>query len=119
MHYKNGREAHVGDKVVGTVFNTKGIISGTLVSLTPGPDSCSAMVGFLVTKPVEELASPRSGMAMEHVVREQGSEQHGSSGVRIAICYLQDYTEVKYLLHAEDAMETFDNFKKVVEPPLA
>jgi hypothetical protein len=47
MHYSNGRLAKVGDKVVGKVYNLEERISGTLLSITPGPDNCSALVGYL------------------------------------------------------------------------
>jgi len=103
MHYKNGREAKVGDHVVGTCFNTKDendqlkIISGTLISLTPGNDSCSAMVGFVQTVLENEL------VWNSQIVRYQGTEGHGTAGPKMFTEYKQDYTECKYLIHAEDA----------------
>src|SRR5574337_620794 len=106
MHYKNGREAHVGDSVVGNVFNNKGIKAGTLVSLTPGPDSCSAMVGFLEVKQVEGLTP--SSLAYDTLVKVQGTIQHGSAGAVAVTYYKQDYTECKNLLHAEDAFKMFE-----------
>ncbi|HAR46245.1 MAG TPA: hypothetical protein DCS05_08795 [Nitrospiraceae bacterium] len=101
MHYKNGREAKVGDKVVGTVFNTKGIIAGTLVSLTPGTDACSAMVGFIDLE--TDFTYPSTLQGIYTPVRIQGTEQHGSAGPLAVSGYKQDYTECKNLLHAEDA----------------
>jgi hypothetical protein len=97
MHYVNGREAKVGDLVVGKLFNTKGLVSGTLVSLTPGNDSCSAMVGFLETKPVEEILRPPT-----HFVMTSGTEQHGNAGALATTFATFDYSECKYLLHVED-----------------
>lgn len=98
MHYKNGREAKVGDPVVGTCFNTPHKVAGTLVSLTPGTDACSAMVGFVEVVEVEAVQS------YDVTCKVQGTEQHGSGGPRMASVYRQDYTECKHLLHAEDAL---------------
>jgi hypothetical protein len=99
MHYKNGREAKVGDLVVGKTYNTSGkTISGTLISLTPGPDSCSCEVGYLVVQAVElREANP---------VRVAGGQQHGNGGDRVSVGFRSDYSECKNLLHAEDAAET-------------
>jgi hypothetical protein len=56
MHYKNGREAKVGDPVIGTAYNTKGVIVGRMVSITPGSASCNCTVAFVgdAVKPVKE-----------------------------------------------------------------
>ena len=108
MHYKNKRLAHVGDPVIGTTYNHKGIIAGTLVSITPGPDNCSAMVGFLVTVKAEGNVLPGPGAYGKDVqyggtpVKVQGTEQHGSMGVYATTFYKQDYTDCHSLLHAED-----------------
>ena len=104
MHYKNGREAVVGDMVVGTTFNTNGrIVAGTLVTLTPGADSCSAMVGYLeLIKQGADGKFPPS-YTYNPLVRIQGTESHGTAGVMAITYYKQDYTECKNLLHAEDA----------------
>jgi hypothetical protein len=96
MHYRNGREAKVGDRVVGRCFNTKGLVAGTLVSLTPGPDACSAKVGFVV------LHTNLEGLVLLRAVAFQGTEQHGSAGPRAVAVYEEDYTECKNLLHADD-----------------
>ena len=100
MHYKNGREAHVGDLVVGKTYNRPGVIAGTLVSITRGEDMCSAKVGFLrLVMPVPEGWQVRVG----GVVAIQGTEQHGASGERAATVYEEDYTHCGNLLHADDA----------------
>ena len=39
-HYKNGREARVGDIAVGTTYNRPGRQIGVIVGITPGTDSC-------------------------------------------------------------------------------
>jgi hypothetical protein len=102
-HYKNGREAKVGDPVIGTVFNTKGTIAGTLLSVTPGEDCCSCLVGFMQTK--YEFDPGVISMAKRDVpVREHGSEQHGSSGAKMKTHWCEDYSECKHLHHAGDAL---------------
>lgn len=100
MHYKNGREAKVGDPVVGKTYNTQGAtISGTLISLTPGPDSCSCEVGYLAVQEAEARE--------DRPVRLAGSEQHGNAGARVVVGYRADYSECKNLLHAEDALAAY------------
>jgi hypothetical protein len=102
MHYQNGREAHVGDPVVGRTYNRLGVVSGTLISLTPGLDACSAKVGFLrLVTPVPEGYQVHSG----GVVAIQGTQNHGASGEKAATVYEEDYTECKKLMHAEDVFD--------------
>jgi hypothetical protein len=98
VHYRNGREAKVGDRVVGRCYNTTGLVSGTLVSLTPGPDTCSAMVGFLETR----VGSTPLAWGTCQPVIVQGTEQHGAKEPLAATMYKQDFTECKNLLHVED-----------------
>lgn len=43
MHYKNGREAKVGDKVIGKDANGNPI-GGTLVECFPEADKCNGMI---------------------------------------------------------------------------
>lgn len=43
MHYANGREAKVGDQVVGKDYLGR-IVSGTLVAIAPGQQSCNGAV---------------------------------------------------------------------------
>jgi hypothetical protein len=107
MHYRNGREAKVGDRVVGRCFNTQGLVAGTLVSLTPGPDACSAKVAFLETFPLtqlqrSEVRSPGFVGTADKIVSIQGTEHHGNYGVVAATVAREDYTECKNLLHADD-----------------
>jgi len=112
MHYRNGRVAIVGDPVVGTVFNNGGqIVAGTLASVTPGPDACSAMVGYTVTAKTDEktfkqgyvLVNGKPMYLSNGLVKVQGTEKHGSDGDVAVTLYVQDYTECKNLMHAEDA----------------
>lgn len=50
MHYRNGQEAKLGDHVRGTGYNVKGadgqpaVISGVVIGLTPGTDTCNIRV---------------------------------------------------------------------------
>jgi hypothetical protein len=108
-HYKNGRQAKVGDPVIGTVFNTKGTVSGTLMSVTPGSDFCSCLVGFLVTNPIGVDAAMDSAppMAAVNKLRPVGhkSEQHGTVGQDMSTYFCQDYSECKHLYHADDALD--------------
>lgn len=46
-HYKDGTEARIGDQVTGKLYNSPGIRSGTIISITPGADSCNAQVAFM------------------------------------------------------------------------
>lgn len=111
MHYRNGRVAKIGDAVIGTVFNNGGaIVAGTLVSVTPGPDCCSAMVGFVSTVAIDENTFKQGyvmindkAVYLTSLIKVQGTEKHGSDGPIAVTFYTQDYTECKNLLHAEDA----------------
>lgn len=113
MHYANGREAKVGDQVVGRCYNTTGIVAGTLVSLTPGQDACSAQVEFLAVVPPGK-AQPRMHVATEFA-RIQKTQQHGTSGPEAAVYLCRDYTECKYLVHAEEALAAGAAPARVVE----
>ena len=46
-HYADGTEAKVGDQVIGKLYNTPGVRAGTIISITPGADSCNAQVAFM------------------------------------------------------------------------
>ena len=108
-HYKNGREAKVGDSVVGTTFNTSGaIIVGTLLSIIPGPDACSALVGFTYLEKVGE--DGKFPINYDTLVKIQGTSNHGNSGEQAVTRYKQDYTDCKSLLHADDAWELAGNY---------
>lgn len=45
-HYRDGTEARIGDIVRGSTYNHKGRIVGTLVSVTPGSETCNCTVAF-------------------------------------------------------------------------
>jgi hypothetical protein len=97
MHYANGREAKVGDPVVGRTYNQPEVIAGTLVSVTPGPDSCSAQVAYFQTHPFDGFANG------DQLCWFRGSEQHGLKAPLVITTPRLDYTECKNLVHADDA----------------
>lgn len=41
MHYKNGRKAEVGDKVIGLTYNKPGTQIGVIVSITADAETCN------------------------------------------------------------------------------
>ena len=43
MHYKNGREAKLGDRVVGR-DSYNNLVTGTVVQIMPGATSCNALI---------------------------------------------------------------------------
>lgn len=47
MHYKNGREAKVGDQVVGKAYNTTEIISGRLTYVKPDCKTCNCTIAYV------------------------------------------------------------------------
>ncbi|HEX7687366.1 MAG TPA: hypothetical protein VF453_06655 [Burkholderiaceae bacterium] len=47
MHYKDGREAKVGDLVKGKVYNTPGVVVGVMLGITPGAPTCNCRVGIV------------------------------------------------------------------------
>lgn len=85
MHYKNGREAKIGDPIVGKGYN-KGIISGTLIDITPG-ESCNCKIGIL------KLNKILSGLYLYPIAAISGDNM-----VTLEI----EYSQCDWLLHAED-----------------
>jgi hypothetical protein len=112
MHYRNGREAKVGDLLVGTVYNTtvdgkddspKKVIAGTLVKAVPGSDTCNAEVEWVEHVPPIHKR-PRMATADLPRLSIQPVDQSGTLEVRVAyLC--RDYTHVGALLHVEDAWD--------------
>lgn len=98
MNYKNGREAKVGDRVVGRCYNTKGLVAGTLISVTPGADTCSAMVAFIESKPGSTPLDWGTGSPIKVI----GTSNHGAKEPLQALVYREDYTHCANLLHADD-----------------
>ncbi len=115
MHYANGREAKVGDQVIGRTFNQPDVVSGTLVSLTPGPDACSAQVEWRRAIKLDDAETAQQAMGRMRTVQMRANaevevtlrhaENHGDRGSAVAIVTCRDYSECKYLLHVKDAHE--------------
>lgn len=58
-HYKDGKEARVGDLVKGVTYNRKGaVLVGTVLSVSAGTESCNCMVAFCTLRPLP--AAPES-----------------------------------------------------------
>jgi hypothetical protein len=103
-HYEDGAPAAIGDQVYGKLYNTPGVRAGTIVSITPGVDSCNCMVQFQVSVPVDEdgkSTPPRMRLAKSDGTplepRRTRSEQHGSSGPEIDVYDCVDYCAIKEL----------------------
>lgn len=102
-HYKDGTEAKVGDQVFGKLYNTEGLRAGTIISITPGAESCNAMVGFLMA--VRQADPGLAGDASEPMprmsvvdkardatrLRAIRGEQHGSAGASFVLVECADY----------------------------
>ena len=105
-HYADGTEARVGDQVTGKLYNTDGVRAGTIISITPGVESCNAMVQFTEAVPLEQdpggedPTQPRmtlrdeQGLPLRRTVR---GEAHGSDGATFVLFQCADFTETKNL----------------------
>lgn len=102
-HYADGTEAKVGDQVFGKLYNTPGVRAGTIISITPGVESCNAMVGFLDAVAVgggyagstprmavfeDEPGQTGTKRSRQRVVK---SEAHGSAGDEYTLVECADY----------------------------
>ena len=94
MHYKNGREAKVGDPVIGTTYNRKGTQIGIIVGITPGTDTCNCRVAVIDALPLPGHHYGRAGVVHVEV----------TSGVpgNVLISPSVDFSACGDLLHAED-----------------
>lgn len=54
-HYADGAPAQIGDMVFGKPYNTPREVVGTLVSITPGTESCNCQVAFVEVSEAETL----------------------------------------------------------------
>jgi len=101
-HYADGTEAKVGDQVYGKLYNTPGIRAGTIISITPGVESCNAMVGFLAVMEEPPGAVPQGvgsparmavheGQAATLRTRIIRGEAHGSAGQSFTLVECADY----------------------------
>ena len=94
MHYRNGRLAVVGDRVIGKGYNY-GIVAGTVLSITTGCSSCNCVVGFLKTVPIDD----HHGL----LVALRRNTNVGTSGELNAVVYQEEYTQCVNLLLVDDA----------------
>lgn len=113
-HYANGTEARVGDQVFGPLYNTLGDRAGTIISITPGQDTCNAMVAFIELVALPDDGDPRDALSRTRrfdraprmavwptpdapqfrIVR---GERHGNTGAKFALFECVDYCEVRAL----------------------
>ncbi len=108
-HYADGTEAKVGDQVIAPVFNSGGPKAGVIISITPGVESCNALIQFAETrKKTEPHEAPRmavrfaaipgaenaSGVLLSRTVK---GEAHGSSGDEFEVYVCADYCDTNKL----------------------
>jgi len=106
-HYADGTECKVGDQVIAPVFNSGGPKAGVVISITPGVESCNAMVQFAVAvargegKPRMAVQTPRSDERDPNVVtwlsRVVRGEQHGNAGAEFDVYVCADYCDTNKL----------------------
>lgn len=125
MHYANGREAKVGDLVVGYGYNTSvrdlplgskervesKRLAGTLVKAVPGQDVCNAEIEFVeVVDLTSGPAGSQNPMHFTNISRPRmavGEPRlyQSPTGAVQAHFNCRDYTHVGALLHVEDVVE--------------
>lgn len=88
-HYKNGREAQVGDIAIGTTYNRIGVQVGVVVGITKNSDTCNCRLAMeFNTAPISfDLCL----LVPKFIQSYTDSSKPGF-----------DYTSVKDLLHIED-----------------
>lgn len=114
-HYSDGTEAKVGDQVIGQLYNTTGVRAGTIISITPGAESCNAMVAFIEAVPIdpapsfEQIEAKAPRMAVRDPSTDPGystpalrrrivrGEAHGSAGATFALFECADFCAVREL----------------------
>jgi IMP cyclohydrolase len=100
-HYKDGKEAFIGDYVTGKCYNTTKTIAGTIISITKGVESCNAMVQFTTAVPIEsdEFKTPKMAVfdngKLLHTIKR--SEAHQTSGDLVAFVVCNDYCSINEL----------------------
>ncbi len=107
-HYTDGTQAKVGDQVIGKLYNTAGARAGTIISITPGVETCNAMVQFTEAKLMENGIMPEpprmtvfctvhSDEPTKPQTRVVKGEQHGSTGATFVLFTCADYCAVNEL----------------------
>lgn len=111
-HYKDGTKAEVGDHVVGKPYNTDHEVAGTVVSISPGADSCNLMVEYIESLPIaheideegrvripNEVLSAYGARAKNACAFERGdirlTAEHMTKGAPHIRYICRDYGEVK------------------------
>lgn len=100
-HYADGTEAKVGDQVVGKLYNSgPDKKAGTIISVTPGVESCNAMVQFTDAQltsigdegiiGLAKVTRPRMAVHDEQPRLVKGLV-HGTSGPMYALTTCVDY----------------------------
>ena len=112
MHYANGREAKVGAHVAGRCYNTDKLVAGVLMSVTPVPDACSALVGYLDVFP----AAAQPGGLYTALCEVHGDQQHGAAGEKKVTRFRTDYTHCANLMHVDDVVMIGDNDRVAALP---
>ena len=96
MHYKNGRLAKIGDPVIGSTYNRKGIQVGILVGITAGTDTCNCRVAMVDVKEASDVAWNELGRCHRESLGD------GTSHMNFLVPTI-DYSQCNHLLHADDA----------------
>lgn len=101
-HYADGTEAKVGDQVTGHLFNTPGVVAGVIISITPGAESCNAMVQFTIANlygSADEIPrmALQEGPGKTAAPRDVQGANHGSSGSAYQLFTCADYCDTKGL----------------------
>lgn len=89
-HYVDGTEARVGDQVIAPVFNSGGPKAGVIISITPGVESCNALIQFAEVRPWDESVPLGEGTDFASLPRMtvRGPVTHGGKGYSVPICRL-------------------------------
>lgn len=93
-HYRNGREAKIGDIAVGTTYNRQGRQVGVVVGITPNAVSCNCR---LATRFNSFKATYDYCGLIPYVPESYDGSQVGF-----------DYTAVSDLLHIEDYLKELE-----------
>lgn len=83
MHYKDGTEAMIGDRVRGRGYNVKHDIIGTVVGLSPGSTSCNIQVAHVIAFEMTGEQYPDHRLYQQHGVIGCSADAHKSGNVRV------------------------------------
>lgn len=68
-HYKDGTQAEIGDFIKGKPYNASHeVVAGTLVSITPGCDTCNCIIAFIKEQVIDENYHPEGEKSI-HAIR--------------------------------------------------